>query len=228
MPATLIAATGLTPDNPKNTHVWVGGTEITDRGLLLAGLTIQDDVGEPGTTEFELLGGMADHPHVRDQAQVRVYDYTTDTEVTRAYVVSRRPTRAAKDVDRVSVIATGINSLLDDTFVPSAKRPAETMAARIGYFWGRYGGTHLSRDFSFVEDIGDELLPRKFEGVTLRQAIETTVADAHKDADYSLDNLGRLHVFLSESNTAPYSIGPNQLAAFQLDTLASSCRRATN
>jgi hypothetical protein len=64
----------------------------------------------------------------------------------------------------------------------------------------------MSGDFSYVLSVGGTLPTQRFELVSLRQAIEMTLAQASSTADYYVDMLGKLHVYTSETNDAPKNI----------------------
>jgi hypothetical protein len=138
---------------------------------------------------------------------LRVEDHTlaASPEVFRGFIRARTP---GKDPlhPTLSIIADDLTSLLDDAFVPVELRQPETMQARIGFFWGQYAGRFLSGDLSFVASVGSTLPIQRFEAVSLRQAIEMTIAQASSTADYYVDMLGRLHVFVTETNNAPFAI----------------------
>lgn len=158
------------------------------------------------TSSLRINGAISAYPEVYDQALLRVYDATSNADVFAGYIRSRRPAKTSKNHNAIDLIADDAGGLLDDAFIPFESRPVETMQARIGFLWGKYAGTHLSGDLSLVASIGGSLPTQTFAGVTLRQAIESTISQASASAEYYLDANTRLHIFTSESNAAPKDI----------------------
>lgn len=142
---------------------------------------------------------------VQDQAMVRVVDHSLNTETHKAFIRARKPIGRPM-YDAVELVADDIGGLIDDTFIALDVRPAETMQTRITYLWQTYADAALDDSLASVASIGSTLPEQEFVGVTLRQAIESTIAQASSSADYYIDSVGKLHVFTSEANSAPVNI----------------------
>jgi len=184
---TSAAAADLTGDIPLESVV---ATDNGTTGRSLISLTIQQPLSAL--------------PTVKDQAVVKIVDHALNTETHRAFIRSRRPITGLEA--SVEIIADDIGGLLDDKFIVLEVRPAETMLARITALWFFYRPNFLDNDLSFVSSIGGTLPAQTFAGVMLREAIEMTIAQASSTASYHVDSVGRLHVYTSESNPAPYSV----------------------
>jgi len=154
---------------------------------------------------FRLNRSLTSLTTVTDQALVKVVNHALHTESHRAFVRSRKPVGKPM-YDATDIIADDIGGLLDDTFIPIEIRPGETMVARITALWFFYRPDFLDDALTFVVSIGGTLPEQTFAGVTLRQAIEATISQASSSADYYVDALGRLHIFTSETNPAPFNI----------------------
>lgn len=167
---------------------------------------VATDNGTSGRSliSFRIRGALSSFPTVKDQAVVKIVDHARNTETHRAFIRSRRPITGIEP--EVEIIADDIGGLLDDTFIDVEIRPAETMVARITALWFFYRPPYLDNSLSFVASIGGTLEAQTFAGVTLRQAIEATISQASASAKYHVDSLGRLHVYTSETNPAPYAV----------------------
>ena len=178
--------------------------------------------GAKGTVNLRLERAINLLTTLTDQSLIRLLDLTANNEPVRAIVTSRRPF-VLPDYTATEVIAEHVSALLDSTFIASAVRPAETMRVRILALWAAYASSPLDlSDLSKVASIGATLPVQNFAGVTLRQAIESTISQASAAADYYVDSLGKLHVFTSEVNNAPANIhadapGAGQVAPESLD-----------
>jgi len=206
MVSAAIIATQLTTPETRVLSVFIGGRDVT-RDVKWDRFTVTDSgTNAKGTANIRLELTPSAATEIYDQALVEVVDHTaTGGQVFRGFVVSRRPSEEPGH-SYLDIIAHDIGGLLDDCFIPFESRPAETMQARIGYLWGKYAGAYLSGDLSNVASIGGTLEAQDFAGVTLRQAIEAVIAQASSTADYSVDMLGKPHVFTSETNPAPFDI----------------------
>jgi hypothetical protein len=142
---------------------------------------------------------------VTDQAMVRIVNHALNTETHRGFIRSRKPV-GKPGYDAVEIVADDIGGLLDDTFIPLEVRPAETMQARIIALWFFYRPDPLDNDTANIASIGSTLAAQTFAGVTLRQAIESTISQASTSADYFVDALGKLRVFTSSGLTSPVNI----------------------
>lgn len=200
--------THLTTPRTDPIVVTIGGRPVTS--LVRFDSMVATDAGTNtrGVTDLDLEAALASLPEVRDQAPLRVYSYAGDFNMALGYVQSRRPVVRPK-YTAVSVRAIDAGSLLDDIYIPSEPRPAERLRARIGYLWGKYATEHLSRDMTKVQPIGGVLPAQDYAHVTLRQAIEQSITQASAAAEYYIEPLAqaRLHVFTSENNPAPYTVG---------------------
>lgn len=161
-------------------------------------------------------------PELAYQAPLWVYDKTDDANVFLGFVTMYKPS----DVPTYTwtdVTAVDVGSLLDDQFIVYESRPAESMQARIGFLWGKYAvGWWLSGDLSGVASIGGTLPATEFTAVSLRAAVEATIAQASASADYYVDARGALQVFTSSSNTAPYAVVDTAPAGGQISPEAFS------
>lgn len=159
-----------------------------------------------GTVNLRLERAISALTTLTDQCLVRLIDLTEHDEAIRAIVTARLPV-VLPGYTATDVVAEQVGALLDTTFIASEVRAAETMVARITALWGDYATTPLDLDdLTNVASIGSTLPAQNFVGVTLRQAIESTISQASSSADYYVDNLGKLHVFTSAAATAPYNI----------------------
>jgi hypothetical protein len=207
MAGAAIIGAALTTPATRTLSVFAGGLDITgDVKWNTVSLT-DSGTNAKGTADMTIERAASALPEITDQAMLRVEDHTlaASPEVFRGFIRARTP---GKDPlhPTLSIIADDLTSLLDDAFVPVELRQPETMQARIGFFWGQYAGRFLSGDLSFVASVGSTLPIQRFEAVSLRQAIEMTIAQASSTADYYVDMLGRLHVFVTETNNAPFAI----------------------
>jgi len=216
-----VVATQLTTPETRTISVFIGSRDFTSHVKWDTLVATDNGTSGRGTTNLHLERTMAQAPEVYNRALLRVVDHTNDAEAVRGVVLSRKPLKLP-GYSALDIIAADIGSLLDETFIPSEVRTAETMQARIGYLWGAYAGSFLSGDLSNVASIGGTLPAQNFAGVTLRQAIEATISQASASADYYVDALGKLHVFTAESNDAPLDInadapGAGEVAPQRLD-----------
>jgi len=216
-----VVATQLTTPETRTISVFIGSRDFTSHVKWDTLVATDNGTSGRGTTNLHLERTMAQAPEVYNRALLRVVDHTNDAEAVRGVVLSRKPLKLP-GYSALDIIAADIGSLLDETFIPSEVRPAETMRARIGYLWGAHAGSFLSGDLSNVASIGGTLPAQNFAGVTLRQAIEATISQASASADYYVDALGKLHVFTAESNDAPLDIdadspGAGEVAPETLD-----------
>lgn len=219
-----IVATQLTTPQTRSMSLFVGGRDLT-REVKWDSLVITDSGSSAkGIANLHLMLGLASLPEVTDQAALLLVDHLAEDVAYRGYVRSRHPVSTPR-YDGVDLVADDIGSILDDTWIASAVRPAETLQARVGYLWGAYAGSHLSGDLSYVAAIGaggggGTLPAQNFAGVTLRQALEAAIGQASSAAEYYVDMLGRLHVFTAETNDAPFNIdaaGVAGIAPHELD-----------
>lgn len=185
--------------------VWVGGRYVGG-DVLWETVAIEDAGGNVrGVTRFQLQRALADLPEIVDQAQVRVYDAVEDAEVALAYVTSRYPTNTPR-LNQVTISGVDHASLLDDAWIERDWRPPEDVTNRLAYLWAFYAGSALAGDQSYVT-ITSGLLPAQgFAGVSLREAIESTIQLASATADYHVDALGYLHAYEGEQNGAPRDV----------------------
>jgi hypothetical protein len=207
MATAAIVAAALTTPATRTLSVFAGGLDITG-DVKWSSVSLTDSgTNAKGTADMTIERAASALPEITDQAMLRVEDHTlaASPEVFRGFIRARTP---GKDPlhPTLSIIADDLTSLLDDAFIPVELRQPETMQARIGFFWGQYAGRFLSGDLSFVASVGSTLPIQRFEAVSLRQAIEMTIAQASSTADYYVDMLGRLHVFVTETNNAPFAI----------------------
>lgn len=206
MPLAPVVATQLTTPEQRSMSVHIGSRDVTGDTKWDTLVATDSGVGARGTLNLRLTRMLARLPEVTDQALVRVIDHgAAEGDSFRGFVRARRPIRVP-GLAETEIIADDIGGLLDDAFIPHEARPAESMQARLGFLWGRYASPPLSGDFTKVAAIGGTLPAQDFSGVSLRQAIEATIAQASTDAAYYIDGLGKLHVFTAESNDAPIEI----------------------
>jgi hypothetical protein len=184
---------------------------------------VATDNGSTGRSliSFRIEAALSALTTVTDQALVKVVNHTLHTETHRALIRSRKPIGRPL-YDAVEIIADDLGSLLDDTFIALEIRPAETMQARLIALWAAYRPNLLDNDTSLIASIGSTLEAQTFAGVTLRQAIESTLSQASASADYFIDGIGRLRVFTASGLTAPFNIdndapGGGEVAADRLD-----------
>lgn len=172
----------------------IGSASITDAGT-----------NARSTASFSLKTTLAAAPEITDQALVAFVTPSATPDIFRGLIRSRRPRTGLNTM--LDIIADDLGGLLDDTYIPSDVRPAETAQSRITWLWQTYASPPLELDdLSSVANIGSTLPVQNFAGVTLRQAIEMTISQASSSADYYVDTMGKLHVFTSESNAAPYAV----------------------
>lgn len=202
VPVLSMSLRGTTP--AQDVSVYIGGRDFST--LLDITATSISDTGTSArsTSNMRLRTTLVAAPEIYDQAIVRVYSSVEDDEVFRGFIRSRHPTTGMNSM--LDLIADDIGGLLDDTWIPSEPRPAETLKARIGYLWGKYAGSFLASDMTAVASIGGTLPAQNFAGVTLREAIEATISQASSTATYYVDALGVLHVFTASASSAPYAV----------------------
>lgn len=216
MPSHAVIATLLQTHATRSLEVYVAGRRITG-DVRYDSLSITDGgTSSQGRASFHLADvAISSLSEVYDQAQVRIVDHAAGDDIFRGYIISRRPIKLPR-YKGVEIIASDIGSLLDDAFVVSESRPAESLQARIGYLWGKFATHDLSRDMSKVGSFGGTLPAQLLAGLTLRQAIEATISQASSSGDYYVDMTGRLHVFTSEVNNAPYNIDADSPGAGEI------------
>lgn len=223
-------------------YVYDGIAESQGIAVLVGSLSAAEDVtqyvkwdtlvatdggtGAKGTVNLRLERAISALTTLTDQSLLRLLDLSAHDEPIRAIVTSRRPF-VLPGYTATEVIAEHVSALLDSTFIASEIRSAETAQTRITALWGGYAGSPLDLDdLSKVANIGTTLPEQNFAGVTLRQAIESTISQASTSADYYVDSLGKLHVFTSEINDAPANIDADaptpgySLAVLALDPVA--------
>jgi hypothetical protein len=172
----------------------LGATEITDAGSSAR-----------STARFSLRGTLSAAPAIIDQAHIQLFDHSDHSTVFGGFVRSRHPGSGINPM--LDLIADDVGGLLDDVFIASEIRPAETLQNRIYGLWTAYAGPYLADDLTFVDPIGGTLPEQTFANVTLRQAIEATISQAVSDGHYYVDSTGTLHVFSGFSTAAaPYKI----------------------
>jgi hypothetical protein len=183
--------------------VWTGGRDVSAE-VKWDSLVITDNGSSGrGTLSMRVERALADFPECYDQARVDVVDEDDDFTVATGYVISRRPFSEPASYSATEIVASDIGSLLDDRFIAYEVREAESMVSRIAFFWGKYAGSHLSGDMSGLASLGSTLGRSIFEGVTLREAIERTLAETSSTAEYRVDALGKLHVYNDDDATNP-------------------------
>lgn len=207
MAGVAVLAAALTTPVTSTLKVFAGGADITGDVKWNTFTVTDSGTNAKGTASMTIEAAASGFASITDQAMLRVEEpaNTSAPEVFRGFIRARRPGKDPRH-PTLELIADDISTLLDDAFIPIELRRPETMQARIGYLWGQYAGQFLSGDLSYVLSVGSTLPLQRFEAVTLRQAIEMTIAQASSSADYYVDMLGRLHVFTSETNNAPFSI----------------------
>lgn len=201
-----VVATHLTTPMTRDVSLFIGGRDLTTTVKWDSLAASDNGTNGRGSTSLHLANvGLDDLPELYDRALLRLVDHADETEAIRALVTSRGPS-SRPGYTGVDVVAADVGMLLDETFIPSVIRPAETMQQRIGFLWGWYAGSALSADLSNVAAIGGTLAAQSFAGVTLRQALEATISQASASADSYVDALGKLHVFESQTNAAPANV----------------------
>jgi hypothetical protein len=216
-----IIAAALTTPQTRTISVFVGNRDVTADVKYDALRVTDSGTNAKGTADLRVELTPSSVPEITDQALVRVEDHTDGGEVFRGFVRARRPSQIPTYA-YLDIIADDITSLLDDAVIDVEYRPPESAQARLGYLWGKYAGHFLSGDFSFVQAVGSTLPAQRFALVSLRNAIEMTLAQADATAAYYVDMLGKLHVFTSETNDAPFNIdadspGGGEIAPHDLD-----------
>lgn len=206
MPLVALVATQLTSPVTRSLSIFIGGRDLTG-DVKWDSLVITDSGSSAkGVANLHLTRPLSELPELTTQARLRMVAHAdNEAEAYGGFVTAVRP-RSVPGYSGVDVVAADIGGLLDDTWIPSEVRPAESLRARIGYLWGAYAPAPLSGDLSFVAAIGGTLPPQNFAGVTLRQAIEQTIGQASSTAAYYVDAVGRPHVFTAETNDAPFNI----------------------
>jgi len=217
-----ILATTLTTPATRVLSVFVGGLDVTGDVKWDSLVVTDSGTNAKGTADLRIERTPSAVTEITDQALVRVYDHSASGgEVFRGFVRARRPSQDPMYA-YLELIADDLTTLLDDTIIDIELRQPETAQARLGYLWGKYGGAYLSGDFSYVQSVGSTLPMQRFDTLTLRNGIEMTLAQASSTADYYVDMLGKLHVFETESNDAPFNIdadapGGGEIAPHDLD-----------
>lgn len=206
MPLAPIVATHLTTPQQRSISVFAGGRDVT-ADVKWDSLVVTDSGSSgKGVANLHLTRPLSELPELVVEARLRMVAHADgEAEAYTGYIRSRRP-GSTPGYSGIDLIADDIGGLLDAAWIPSEVRPAETLQGRIGYLWGKYAGAHLSGDLSLVAAIGGILPAQNFAGVTLRQAIEQSIGQASSTAVYYVDAAGRLHVFTSEVNAAPFDI----------------------
>lgn len=202
-----IFATQLTPILTRSLSIWVGGRDVTG-DVQYDSFSLHDIASNAvGSCSFRIEGSINTFREVRDGVTVKVYDHTQNSDLFFGFVVNRHGIRHPQ-YNSIEITAASIESLLDASIIGWEKRPVETDQARLGYLWGKYAKNPLSGDFTRVKSAnGLAALPAvNFAWVTLREAIEMVAASSASNADYYVDNYGRLHFFATETNAAPFDI----------------------
>ena len=174
----------------------------------MASLVIEDNgTSGRGTTTCHVERTLAQLTTLGEQSLLRVIDHAEHADMARGIIYAKTPS-SVPAYSAVDLLASDVGGLIDDTFIVSESRSAETMQARITALWLAYAPSPPLdiADLSFVASIGSTLPAQVFSGVTLRQAIEASMSQASASADYYIDAAGRIHVFTSESNPAPSNI----------------------
>lgn len=196
-------ATQLTTPETRTVSVFVGERDVT--GRVDPPKTVIEDGGGKTVTTLRLEGGLAELPEVEEMARVRLVDHASgEVEAFTGYVRSRHPITGLEPV--VDLVADGLDTLLDDTYVPVESRPEESDAARIGFFWGKYSGSHLSGDLSKVVQLRAVMPAADYVGLSLRGVLKLIGAQASASAEFYVDPAGRLHYFANEGIPAPFEV----------------------
>lgn len=218
MPLAPVVSTSLTtPTTFTGLGVRVGGSLLTD-SIYWPTFAIVDD-GDAGDIRFVLKNsGLADWPNVYDQALIEVINFDdNDAREWAGHVQSRKPVTIPGPYDSVEVKGWGIGSLLDDIYIVFDNRPEETAKVRASFLWGKYAGSALSPDLSNIESFGGTLDPMKLVSLTMRQALEATIAQASSRGDLRVDPMGALHIFRDNpSNAAPFDINADSPGAGEI------------
>jgi hypothetical protein len=195
---------GFDPDLPL--AVMIGDEAVTTDytgSISYDSLVATDNASSGrGTISLRLEATLASLTNVKDQALVKIVrGDPLNTETHRGFIRARRPISRPR-YDAVEIIADDPGGLLDDVVIDYAWRPAESMNARISGLWLAYRPNFLDGSMAFVDSPGGTLEEVEFRRVTLRQAIESTIQLTDPDADYFVDRLGVLHVFVAGSGLA--------------------------
>lgn len=224
MPTHAVIATALQDHAARDLEVYVGGRRLTDYVDWDTFRITDDGTSGVGTLFMRLLNVyISALPELYDQARVRVIDFgAARPRLFTGYVTSRHP-MSIPTYDDIDVRATDIGALMDDIFIAYERRRAESLRERVAFLWGKYAGTHLSRDIQYVNAFGGTLEVQEFVSLTLRQALQAAHAQASSLGDDYVDQHGRVHVFRThEVNAAPFDInidspGSGEIAPEDLD-----------
>jgi hypothetical protein len=182
----------------------IGERDFTDVMDASKAVVTDTGTGARSLATLSLRTTMAAAPEVKDQSLVALVAHGAGPDYFRGFVRSRHPTTGMNPM--LDLIADDIGGLLDDAWIASEVRPAETLPVRIAALWAGYASSFLSSDLSNVAAIGGTLPAQDFVGVTLRQAIEAAISQASSTAYYFVDTEGALHVSTSMTSTAPYAV----------------------
>ncbi len=227
MPLAPVIATTVTTPASRAFSVFIAGADVTR--LVPVDKIVTETTGTNVRTsaDLQVWDKLADHPEITGQAMLRIVDHGANVDVFRGPIVSHHPISGM--LPTIDIVAEDIGTLIDATFIPIEVRPAETMKTRLSYLWGKYAGSPLSADLTYMTPIGGTLAAQTFTSVSLASAIASTVAQASTGVDYFVDMLGRLHVYEATGNAAPYAVvvgtpGAGQMApeAFDIDYEAKS------
>lgn len=225
MTASVIATTVTTPVT-RHMSVFIGNRDCTGDALWPS-LRLSDAGKNAGAFSVTLNETLANLTEVHEQSPVLVIDHDTTPETMfRGFVKTHRPVLTPGQVGgwaRTEIVATDHGEALDNYIPGPEARPTESAAARIGYLWGRYANHWLSPDLSNVTINVASVAAQTFTAVTLRRALDMVVTQAAPTTGaWYLDQVGKLHVYTSETNAAPFNIdadapGAGEIAPHDLD-----------
>lgn len=183
--------------------------------------SVQDSgTGARSLLQTSIRTKMADAPEIKDQSFVQFVAHGAGPDLYRGFVRSRHPESGVTPM--LEIIADDIGGLLDDTYIVSELRPAETLQVRIAALWSYAAASPLSSDLSGVAALGGTLPAQDFTLMSLRQAIEAAMAQASSTARYFVDTKGALYILSGAASAAPFAVvigtpGAGQIAPEDLD-----------
>lgn len=190
----------------RHISVFLGGKDVTDY-VLQNTLEVEDSMGSgsQGSMRATLDRKLSQLPELSPFDFVRVIDHDAGTDLFRGFITSYRPVKVVKAWDSVEVTATDHGVLLDNYFEGPYKRPAESVIARVGYFWGIMTPWYLNQSLDKVT--ASATLPKATYGaMSLRRILDEVADDTSAFARWYLDQAGKLHFFTAETNTCPFDI----------------------
>ena len=144
-----VVTTTITTPATRVLSVFAGGRDVTGDVQWDSFVVTDAGVNAKGTANMRVELPISTSTEITDMALLRVVDHNASTggEVFRGFIRGRVPISEKGGHDYTDIVADDIGGLLDNIWIDVELRPPESMQARLGFLWGKYGGTFLSGDF---------------------------------------------------------------------------------